>query len=119
MRNIQFWSRETDFKIILFSLCTIAITFAGFVGMLLCDDPVSYITPAFSFAFAIFAWGVFKIIEPPFYGRVWARSKAIGIPALWLLLFISFTILFSEIAGRHEVVREEYAGDRSGTTSRA
>jgi hypothetical protein len=108
MRNIQFSTRETDLKVILFTSFLISVVLAGFLPVLWLDSPMTIITPVLSFAFALFAWGLFKIVEPPFYGRVWVRSKVIGIPALWLLLFISFMILFCTIAGQFEVVRDEF-----------
>jgi hypothetical protein len=108
MRNIQFSTRETDLKVIFFSSSLLTILLVSFLPAIWLAPPVSTITPMLSFAFALFAWGVFKIIEPPFYGRTWSRSKAVGIPALWLFLFISFTILLCIIAGRIEAVWQEF-----------
>lgn len=106
MRNIHFSSRETDYKVAIVVLCTSSVAFVGFISTFWCDPLVSIIAPVLSFALAIFAWGVFNIIEPPFYGRFWARSKSVGIPALWLLLFFSFICLFEHIVGQSEVVKE-------------
>jgi len=107
MRNILFSSRETDRNIIFSFIALVFFAIMAFVPLVLFYDPLGFASSVLSVAFVIFAWGVFKIVEPVIYDSKWATAKALGIPAVWLVLFLSFAILFSHAFSQITAAREE------------
>lgn len=92
MKNIQFTSRKTDYKILpLIALLASFAVVGIFVGLFV---PAGYggihgapwILAAISAGLALFVWSVFRMIEPAGYSRNWQIAEMILVPLYSLML---------------------------------
>lgn len=109
MKNIQFTSRETDYKILPpFALLASFAIAGAFAGLFLPSgyDVISgtpAILAAMSAGLALFVWSVFRIIKPVYYDRNWKIAEVVTVPLYSLILTLAAAISVSWLIQRWEV----------------
>ena len=92
MRNIQIWRRETDRSLLLVLACAIS---AG-VGFALPTPYGNWLVKVLDSVIILcgwtFAWGVFRLCEPKRFSPGWAELRALGIPALWVVVVSALAV---------------------------
>ena len=96
MRATQVWSRETDRKILVGLGC---LALASGVGFLL-PEPVEglrLLNVFIASVVLVFVWGVFRILQPMQYGRVWLKGELFAVLSTWIVLMIAVGIWFAHL----------------------
>jgi hypothetical protein len=94
------WTREIDLKIVVVSSIFAVLAAPAVLGYILPNPLETFsgrvLNSAISLAVGVFAWACFRLAEPKRFGPGWSVAKLIGIPALWLLLFLGIAFGFTE-----------------------
>src|SRR6185295_1715543 len=98
MNNVQFWSRATDWKIL---IALGALGFSAVVGCIL-PDPVPLedfrlVNSILVAGLGLLVWGVFHLIQPLRHRWRSSTREIIIVPATWLLLVVALAFLFSRL----------------------
>jgi hypothetical protein len=101
MKNMEFWSRETDWKILIVAA---ALSISGFAGLLHVWPEFLNIPWVFgtgvALALLLLPWGLFNLVRPirARWDRRWSIAEAIVVPIAWLLLLIALSLWFYHVA---------------------
>jgi hypothetical protein len=105
MKNIQFWSRETDWKIL---IVTGGLLISGFVGLLpvwpkFLNNPGLFGT-GIAIALLALVWGMFNLVRPirSRWDRRWSIAEAIVVPIAWLVLVITLVACLNQVEVQHK-----------------
>jgi hypothetical protein len=98
MNNVQFWSRATDWKIL---IATGALGFSAIVGWILPDpvpqEDLRLVNSILVAGLGLLVWGVFHLIQPLRHRWRSSAREIIIVPATWLLLVVALAFLFSRL----------------------
>lgn len=98
MKNIQFTSREMDYKFLAALAALASFAAAGiFLGLLMPRGGqihAPWIFAAVSVGFALLVWSVFRLVEPSRYTRGWKIAEITVVPLYWLALILAAYIGF-------------------------
>ena len=98
MKNVQFTSRDTDYKFLAALALLTSFAVAGiFAGLFM---PTGFggiheapcILAAISVGLVLFVWSVFRLIKPAGYDRNWQIAGIVLVPLYWLLLLLAVDI---------------------------
>jgi hypothetical protein len=94
MKNIQFTSRETDYRLLVPLALLAFFAAAGvFLGLLMPTHSqiheAPWILAAISVGSALLVWSVFRLFEPAHYTRGWKIAEVTLVPLYWLVLVLA------------------------------
>jgi hypothetical protein len=113
MKNIELWSREIDWKILIFAGAFCSLALAALVGSAL-PPPIPFRqTPLLggllTTALLVFVWSLFHLVRPERYSRKWAVAEAIVIPVVWGLFVGALAVWFSGLNAAWHIDYERIA----------
>src|ERR1041384_2137708 len=98
MRDIEIWSRNTDWKILITVGWLLLAIVAGFIVP--APAPLDHIQPLVALMtmfLMIFVWALFRLVQPARWSRKWSVAELIVVPAAWLLLVVALAFWFSHL----------------------
>src|SRR5438477_336503 len=104
MKNIELWSRQTDWNILIAggSLLLAAVT-----GLALpTPAPLDHIEIFDAFIttlLIILVWAAFHLVRPAGWSPKWSVAEFIAVPAVWLLLVVALAVWFYHLHGEWDI----------------
>ena len=109
MKNIEFWSRETDWKILIVASVLIA---SGLVGLLPVWGFLNHpwlIGTGIAITLLALVWGMFNLLRPMHarWDPRWSVAEAVVVPISWLLLVTALVVCLYQVEVQNQEKIEE------------